>query len=227
MTLDQLNMQLKKIIDGVSNIFIIDDAKNIVDKNSTLSDRIKQLENTEKAKNRVAADMMKKKDSKFTNATSYEKYSTQSVNNEIVQLLNYMKQRKTYESNIRTLKIKLEVENRTSILLIDSIKILKLNFDGQGKMELYFPKETQNFGKIFRFIILPVIRSLNNYFKNSEISISNKKDTTKTLSLNKSKNLYVSSKQITNKPFHYGQKLIFTNLKEGRFTIKDIKNEIK
>ena len=73
---------------------------------------------------------------------------------------------------------------------------------------------------MFSYIIIPLLNVLNTFFENSEITISNKKDATKNLSLNSEKTIYVSTNQIKNKPIKSGQTIIFTNLKHGKFHVK-------
>lgn len=68
------------------------------------------------------------------------------------------------------------------------------------------------------------LRQLKNQLTKLTTDVGNtfkiKKSEAETLSFNTNKTIFVSSKQIKNKPVELGQVIYFTNIKQGRFNVK-------
>lgn len=250
MNLKTLQQKYKKLTKTIDDTFKLkkDEVEELVDKNSDLDDKIKKLEKeSEKKKEEEKAkrdekqqkqkeDLEKKKlevknkinskkkrtkvevDEEDENDDVESKVSTKSASREITQLFNAMIQRKELVNRVRSVDVELKKDGRNSIMVVDGFQFMLLNIDGDGKLILRTSK-TDNVRKVFRFIIIPLLSVLNDYFSGS-ISISNKKDTSKSISFNSEKTFYVSSNQIKNKPVKPGQIIRFTNLKHGKFNIK-------
>ena len=150
---------------------------------------------------------------------SEAKISTKSASNEIEKLFDAMRQRKELANNVRTVKIQLKKNGRFSDLYASGEKILSLNVDGNGQMMLNLTN-IKGSNKLFKSVIAPLMNVLNDYFKDSNISISNTKDANDGVTFNISKKIYVSSKQIQDKPVSTGQIIHFTSIKHGRFKIQ-------
>lgn len=180
-------------------------------KSDALKDRVEKQINSKKKTKKVDFDT----EDKDTLKTK----TTESANREIVQLFNAMIQRKEFVNRVRTVEVELKKDSRNSIMVVDGIPFMSLNVDGNGSLVLRLEK-SDNSRKVFSYIIIPLLNVLNTFFENSEITISNKKDATKNLSLNSEKTIYVSTNQIKNKPIKSGQMIIFTNLKHGKFHVK-------
>jgi len=202
------------------------DKKVEIDKKSKeLQDKVK--EKTQKAKlnfKKKMASVKKKNKIEIEDITSdrigkkEDKMSTAAASKEIIQLFNAMLQRKQFINRVRSIEIELKKDGRNSLMFVDGIEFMKLNVDGNGQLTLRL-ESSDNSRKVFRFIIIPLLRVLNEYF-GGKITISNKKDADKILSFNSEKTIYVSSDQIKNKPVKLGQIIHFTNLKHGKFVVK-------
>lgn len=147
------------------------------------------------------------------------KTTTKTASKEIRTLLGNMINRKEITNRISGLDINVIVENRLAILVVEDIKLFKLSVDGEGSMSIFLDKSDIS-KKVFRAVIMPLLRALDDYLGNLGINLSNRKDATEAIVFNPSKQIYVSSPKIKNKAAKPGQTIIFTNLKKGIFTIK-------
>jgi DNA gyrase/topoisomerase IV subunit A len=194
-------------------------------KKKEIQDRVKERTKKSKENTKNKIDSKKKKlkidvkDVEDDNTDRTEKkVTTRSASREIVSLFNAMTQRKEFVNRVRSIDVELEKDGRNSLMVVDGIPFMKLNMDGNGRLTLRL-ETSDNSRKVFRFVILPLLKVLNEFF-GGEITISNKKNANKSLSFNSEKTVYVSSGQVKNKPVKAGQTIYFTNLKHGKFTVK-------
>jgi len=209
MNLDKLNKELKNTIKKVEDTFKLKDATDIVNDNTDLDDKISAIN----SKN----SEIEEEDNKTFKDNKTSGY-TKIASKEILSLFNAMTQRKELKNNIRTIPIELRKSGRTSEMVVDNVVLLSLNVDGNGSLTLNI-QETDNSKKVFKFIIMPLIKVLNFHFKDSNLRFSNKKKADTEMVFNITQTIYVSSNQIKNKPVKIGQKIHFTNIKHGKFFI--------
>lgn len=211
--------------------------KRTIEQKKNIDDRVKKHEETKRKHKKEVEESRKKLNQKIkkTNDNKLSKQATKdesaidklednsittvTASNEIKLLLGAMIQRKELTNRIGGLDVYLKKSGRVSILVVEDINLFSLKIDGDGSMAIRVDNSRTG-KKVFKFVIIPLLRALDDYLGGLGIRISNKKDPNKILAFNPDKQIYVSSSQITNKPVKAGQTIRFTNLKKGRFTVK-------
>ena len=149
--------------------------------------------------------------SELVEKVNVENKDSLDTKTEIGSLFDRMLDGKSFNNNIRAMSVEAKKVGNKMNVKVEGKLFVTFDNTGTGKLIIRLLEDADY--KMFKHVLEPILEAINKLYE-TKVDIKFPKV------FNKNTKFYVTSEQISGLPATLGQRIVFTNLNQGRFTIK-------